>query len=1084
MPAQVRFILGRAGSGKTHFVRGELAACMKEGRRAALLVPEQFTFETERALSEQLGGLLGIQVLSFERLAERVAAADAREHLSAQGRRMVVRRAVHQKRGELVAFPSVARRPGFAARMDELMTDCRRYLITPEMLEAAAEGLPTRDPLKSKLLDIATLYRATQEYLEARYLDGEDALSELIARMPHSFLRDAELYIDGFEQLTGQHYAILRQMFLVCGKVTITLCLDEDAHARDASLFAPERRAYLRLREEAYSLGCSVGTIALPPSPPPGKDPALYRLERELYAYPPRVYEGGAEAITLMGAVDRAAEVEAVADAVLKAAREGLRFRDMAVIASDMPAYADAVGRAFARRGIPVFMDARRGMQGHPPVELLLAACRAVSGLPRAELLRIAKTGLAGVADADAEAFENYCLRRGFLGGSVMETPFPAEEEAAERARAKLVPPLIALREGFKKKTAGEKTRALYEYLAALDVEKQLTDQVKDLNEKGRFALMEEHAQVWEVLMELFSQLYAILGGEEMGRQEYIEVLTEALSAYQVGVIPATADQVLFGDINRTRSREVRALFLLGCNEGMLPAPRMDEQIIDDAELETLSGLGVAPWGGTARRAEADRLSIYRALSRAGERLWLGFAYSDGSREQVPAALIARVRALFPGCAAPSAGEAALPESPQSGFLLLLRGLGRNTPLTEALRAYYAGREEYAPRLRQAEAFAREPAVPLSFGAPAARRLYGERLTSSVSALETFRMCPFRHFAQYGLRARPRREFKEKKLDIGSFSHMALERFVREMALRGDWESVTREDSDALLDTILPECLAKYENGMLVGSPRARALSTFYMDAVRETAWALCQSFAKGDFRPIGFELRFGAGEALPPLTIPLPRGGEAVLSGAIDRLDEAAAGNRRLLRVVDYKTGDHAFPYPEIADGLKLQLPVYLAAVSSDASPAGMYYQPVVDPVVQEGEEDGAGKQLLLVGATLSDEDVLRATEGGLSGTSGVVSGIRRKKDGALRDSPGLLTAEQMKLLLTFAVKRAGEIAAELLTGSCAARPVKRGMGTVCSSCEYRAVCRFDTRLPGCRVRTVRPYRKDAFFEELQKKI
>ena len=1083
MPAQVRFLLGRAGSGKTHVIKQELYALKQQLKRAILLVPEQFTFETERALAADLGGLLGIQVLSFERLAERIAAADAREHLSAQGRRMIVRRAVHREYASLTAFSSVARRAGFSAHMDALFTKCRQFLITPDMLQEAAEKLPEGDALAAKLHDIAILYRATQEYFDEHYLDSEGAKRALIDRIPSSMLRGADVYIDGFELLTEQLYEILQSLMLAANSLTITLCLDPNESAPDSALFSPERRAYERLREFAYSLGCSVKTAELP-NYHGNRHPELVRLEQSLYVYTAHPYEGEIEAISLLGAVDRASEVEALSDAVIAAARSGMRYRDMAVIATDLNAYADLVTRAFSRRNIPLFMDARRSMQGHPSVELMLCAARAATnGLPRAELFRILKTNLAGVALDDAEAFENYVLRRGLLGGNAFLSPFPEEEEAAERARQTLIGPLVRLRTGMADKAAGEKTQALYGYLKELRLEQQLLEHVAHLREENRFALVEEHAQVWDVLMQLFEQLYAILGNADMTKQEYIEVLTEALSAYQVGVIPATADQVLFGDLNRTRSREVRALFLLGCNEGLLPAPRMDEEIIDDGELNALSVMGLAPWGSTVYRAESDRLSIYRALSKAKERLWFGFSYSDGTRELLPATLIDRIRELFPNCAEQSTALEALPQSPQSGFLHLLRKLHSAEPLPAALRGYFAQTELYAARLLQAEAFAREPAVPASFGAPLARRLYGKRVFSTVSRLETFRTCPFQHFAQYGLKALPRREYKEKKSDIGSFSHMALEAFVREAQRRYDWTTITLEDCSALLGEILPDCLNRYQDGMLIATPRARALSSFYIAAVRETAWALCESFRKGDFKPIGLELRFGPDNELPPLTVPLPDGGELLLSGAIDRVDAADRNGERLIRVVDYKTGDRSFSYSDVADGLKLQLPVYLAAAAEaeDASPAGAFYQPVLDPVAPEGEEEKLQKRMRLVGILQRDDAILSATERALSGASEVVEGLQRKKDASIREHSRLLSAEEMQRLLSFAVKRTGEIAAELVSGRVAAAPVRMGKSTACAYCEYRSVCRFDARLPGCRVREVKKRSKQEFFEGLK---
>ena len=104
---------------------------------------------------------------------------------------------------------------------------------------------------------------------------------------------------------------------------------------------------------------------------------------------------------------------------------------------------------------------------------------------------------------------------------------------------------------------------------------------------------MEECAQVYNMLMELFTQMHAILGDAPVSTERYIAVLQEGLSTYEVGVIPTTADQVLFGSLGRTRARSVSALFVLGAVEGVFPAQVRDGGMIDDEELAELSALGL-----------------------------------------------------------------------------------------------------------------------------------------------------------------------------------------------------------------------------------------------------------------------------------------------------------------------------------------------------------------------------------------------------------------------------------------------------------------------------------------------------------
>ena len=327
-------VTGRANTGKSGYILNELKGLAAGGARAIVLVPEQYTFETELRLSRALGGLLGIQVLSFERLAERVidASGCTVPFLSAQGYQMVVRRIAIKKANELTAFGRVAARRGFAKEMAEVLVKCKRCCITPEQLGEAAARLPDGMPLRDKLLDVALLGAETERYLNSRYLSREDQMDRVLSLLEGSFAAGLPVYIDGFEGATNQHYRLLARLLEVCASLTVTLRLDPLA-APDADVFAPDQDAFFRLTELAQRAGVPVRTVEKT-EVTKRIAPALLHLERNLYAYPTRVYAQSAPEVTLFGASSPRAEAESLADAILSLARGGMRYRDIAVVAS------------------------------------------------------------------------------------------------------------------------------------------------------------------------------------------------------------------------------------------------------------------------------------------------------------------------------------------------------------------------------------------------------------------------------------------------------------------------------------------------------------------------------------------------------------------------------------------------------------------------------------------------------------------------------------------------------------------------------------------------------------------------------
>ena len=180
MPARVTFLLGRSGSGKTRRLHRCIKEALDKGRRVVVIVPEQFTFETERQLASELGGLMDIEVYSFSSLAEKTLEGSYLGFLSRQGRRMAVRKTITEQGSKLRIFARVKDRPGFSERLCELFTACKRYEVTPADLLDGAEKAGEDSLLANKLTELALLYGETESYISGRYMDSEDMFAALI----------------------------------------------------------------------------------------------------------------------------------------------------------------------------------------------------------------------------------------------------------------------------------------------------------------------------------------------------------------------------------------------------------------------------------------------------------------------------------------------------------------------------------------------------------------------------------------------------------------------------------------------------------------------------------------------------------------------------------------------------------------------------------------------------------------------------------------------------------------------------------------------------------------------------------------
>ena len=1097
MAAPVTFLVGRAGSGKTRLIRQLVAECTARGERAALIVPEQFTFETERELAAFLpGGLLFTSVFSFTSLARRVLkeTGERSVFLSRQGRRMVIRKAADEAASSLSAFGSVYERSGFAEQCDAFFTQCKRFNIEPAALAEAASNLKEGSLFRKKLSDLALLYGSTESYLAGRSMDGADTFRALAERLHRSSVAGQTVIVDGFDLISEQLYDVLGALMETAGSLTVALRADLSPDCRDRDVFRAEKKLLQRLQRLAQEKGCETRVLQLPMAGSHEDESkrahaALRHLEREAFTPEPRPYGGGdaAEAIGLFAATGRSAEAEAVADAILSAAKRGIRYRDMAVIATDLDAYSNPVKRALRARDIPFFTDAKHPLAGYGAARLLVSALHAVSrAFRQKDVIELLKTGLTGVSREDAEQFELYVLRLGIRGSGFLK-PFERGDvpEAAERARQQLMEPLSALKEAFSAaKTARAKTEAAYGYLTALDIRGQLTDEAEALRAEGQFEHMEECAQVYNMLMELFSQLHAILGDAPISSERYIAVLQEGLSTYEVGVIPTTADQVLFGSLGRTRARSVRALFVLGAVEGLFPAFARDDGMIDDTELSALSSLGLPSLPSSRERTEKELNDVYGAVAKPSEYLYLSYPLSGGSEASVPCRLVDTVKAMFPNIKEETDLVPTPPVSAETGFRRLVEELrngvdaGGFSDETHALYGAYRSEDAYRERLKHAESALFYNSSPEPFGKELAAALYGAPLYGSVTRLETFNACPFKHFARYGLKLMPPAEYKERRADEGTFCHEALAQFTeRLIALGRPARDVTEEDVNNILSEIVPPLLQTHNNGVLLDTARMRALAGRLVRRIRETAHAIVMQLSEGRFAPIGAEVEFGRGKTYPPIELQLSDGRRCRLSGKIDRLDGYTdETGERFIRIIDYKTGSSDFSYTDLYYGLKLQLPLYLAAAAAadeaaaKISGAGFYYLPVKTASLKAGtgeEEimDAVRKTFRLKGISL-DEGELLELQGG--------DAVLPKKGN------GVLSKHEFSVVTDYARRKAEHTAEALGNGRAETRPYRRNkQDTACSRCDYASLCAFDPAFSGCRYRNVRSVKAEMFFEE-----
>lgn len=1116
----VRYIFGRAGRGKTHFVFEEIKEDLKRGgeHRLFLIVPEQFTLQSERDLIEKLGvpGIMRVEVLSFTRLAHKVfneVGGLTRTVINEQGKNMVLRRIIDEAAPELTIYRKAARQDGFVSRFSEFLTQLKIYHISPEDIRQNLAKMGDDGLVKQKLHDIATIYERFNRYLAGRYIDTEDYINLFIEKVEEAgFLRGARVWIDGFETFSPQTLKIIEKIVGLAADIAITFTIDFAGSGRDSDLFILSKQAYNKIHAMALEKGLQERIIDLNKEKRGHfKSKEIAHLEEEIYAYPYNRYQDEVKDIHLFAATNVNTEIEIMAAQVISLVRDrGYRWRDIAVVCNDLETYGSLIKRVFDEYGIPCFLDQKRDIMNNPIIEFILSSLDIIQrGYRYEDVFRFLKTGFSSL-DMDAcERMENYVLKYGIRGSRWKEAfTLAGGEDLGELNlfRQRLIGPLEALEQKIKtRNTFAEMTKVLYDYLESNHIPQKLEVWIERLREQGHYEYVLENTQIWNIVMEVFDQVVEILGDQLATVKEYKRVLEAGFLSFQVGIIPTTVDQVLVGSIQRSKSQDIKALFVVGVNDGVLPSGKEDQGIIPAEEKAVLKEKGLDLGFDRETRACEEKFLIYSALAKPTRYLWVSYALADNEgRALRPSILIDRLKRLYNRLEIESdvlndrqtqMHKVGVPKSTFKHLLENLRLFLDGKPMDpiwwDVYHWYYTNETWREMREWVAGGFFHSNQANF-MGSQTAKMLYRQPIRSSISRLEQFVNCPFAHFVRYGLRPQERKLFEMGAPDMGEFFHGCLLSFAEKLSREKiNWRELEQDQCRSIMDGIMDELAPRYGDGVLYSTHRYKYLLNRLKRIGRRAVWTLTEHLRKGDFDPLGHEVSFGRKGKFPPIEVKLADGETIYLEGRIDRVDLLDAEDGTYVKIIDYKSGKKEFRLSDVYYGLALQLVVYLHAVLENRErlkrnklkPAGIFYFKIDDPLVKtdqmvlEAVEKEIRKKLKMDGIVLKDVNLVRRMDREVQGWSEVLP-IGMGNNGFYQNSSALGETEFMALIkhVEGLVK---EISGEILRGNIRIEPVKDGQRKACDYCDYQSICQFDS-LFGNKYKHLKPLDKDEVIAKI----
>ena len=748
----------------------------------------------------------------------------------------------------------------------------------------------------------------------------------------------------------------------------------------------------------------------------------------------------------------------------------------------------------------------------------------------REDVVRMIKTGLTGIQAGEIMDMENYARENGIHRGRWLK-PFHIPEKESrkesvqelENLRKQLIDPIVNLRKKLNQKgcTGKQAATLLYEFVISAGIYERLRDQEEILVSRGDDPGIDRNRQVWTAVNELLDTVATFIGDEPLPLHDLCAMLEASLASRKIKSLPQLSGAVMVAPPQMFFSSGVRCMIVMGLQENEIAsgASILSEQersrleaFIEEKNREYYQCLHADDAHepeGEANKPETEDAGTVRPFSKIGQSL---MDLAARQKQDIYQAVSLAREELVISCsgARPSGGvmtpssafnrlsemiRETNPENVTGGLMKtdirpfapafalemlavkLREGKDSKTGFLQGESPENAQWENALGSLYQSEEWKKKVesilmglhvAVPAARITPEqARRLYTTH-GMTISRVETFASCPYRHFLQYGLGLCPTGNYTFQRNEQGTFNHDVLQMFLDRAMKLPEWPDLSEETRTTLLNGILRERVKQWDGGILTSDTLHRYQGASIIRGVRTSIASMMRAFRqKPHFLPMAAEVPFGTPDEtgktrIPAIRIRTDDGDTVAFSGRIDRIDtlETADGKKYFL-IVDNKMSSREVKQNSIIAGIQLQLPLYILAAQNGLKgyeAAGGLYQPIRDTLIESEESD---RILTQIDKELQTSGMIRNIETVQEAAKPVR--ISRRSD--TNDTLTEVTKEELNGITACALDTVTDMVNRIRSGEVSPRPVKDGAVSPCAYCDHPDSCKFDSTIPGCRI-------------------
>lgn len=1122
----IRFIYGRAGIGKSTWCINSIAENIKKDdeNKLILIVPEQYTFNTENRILKSIGesALLRTQVLSFKKMAHEVfeeCGGRVKEIIKESGRNMLIHKVLNEKIESLEYFRKISREQGFYEIVSDVISEFKKYNVEVDSLRNIEESIQESD-LYNKIRELSIIYEAFNEEMNEGYIDGDDELTLLGKKLlENDIYTNSEVWIDEFSTFTPQQLEIIRLLARRCKRVNITLCMDNRDNSNGNqditdvfNTIKNTENKILKIMKEnniSYDKPINLNMINVNEGYNRFKNsPELEHIEKYFFTYPFNSFNGKCENVKLYKANNIYDEIERVAKSITALIRSGkYRYKDISVVCRNIDDYEKITSVIFKDYEIPYFLDKKLELLNNPLIILITSAFEILfKDWSYESVFKYLKTGLTGIENSYIDILENFVLEYGVKGYKwtvkeiISESWFNNNEELSEEKifiseiMDEVRRPLLVFHNKIKgKHKVSHICKAIYEFLIDIHAFERINEWIEKFDEIGLEDKVKEYSQVEESVIDILDQAVDVMGDKDLDSYDFFKILNSGFNNEEIGVIPVALDQVNIGDVARIKGRDVKALYIVGVNDGILPASKKEEGILSDNDRNILSDIGIELASNTRNKVFEEQFLLYTVLTISSDFLMISYPMADFEGKSLrPSIVISRIKKILPKLVEESdlydlssykdkLNKVISPIPTFNELILAMRKNCDEENVEEYWREvykWYKDSPEYENKVKNIFKGLDYSNLKNHVNKNNLRELYANedgKLMFSVSRLEKYAECPFSYFVQYGLKAKNRKIYEFTPPDLGSFVHDILDLFTNRVKKEGIlWSELNNERCKDIVSNLIDIRLSEQTNSILNSSKRFKYLSQRFKRVISKSVTVMAEQIGKGEFEVFKTEFDFGNYKIGEAVMLNLQDDEKVYLQGRIDRIDTLDLDGQTYIRIIDYKTGAKKFDLNELYYGLQMQLLVYLDAIIKNSKyilekqvvPGAVLYFKVDDPIIKskkemttEEVETEVLEELKLKGLVLKDAKVVKAMDRDIEGYSLVIPAAF-KKDGDFKSTSDVVTEEEFTLLREYVNRKMISLCEDMLCGDIKIEPTKQANRSYCEYCDFSSICQFDTSI------------------------